>query len=200
MALEFGPMLVFLLGYAFSGWLAKLFPLLANVGGPLFIAKLLLMIATVISLVVSYILTKTLPRLPLISGIFVLVFGTIALWSHNALFIKLKPTVLNAVFGAILLAGLAFKKSLLGFVLGPILKLDIKGWNKLTLRWGIFFLFLAVLNEVVWRNFSERFWVNYSVMGTLAITIIFMLFQAPLLMRHGEDNEPPTLPPSPGAS
>jgi intracellular septation protein len=200
MALEFGPMLVFLLGYAFSGLLAKMFPLLANVGGPLFIAKLLLMIATVISLVVSYILTRTLPRLPLVSGIFVLVFGTFALWSHNDLFIKLKPTVLNATFGAILLAGLVFNKSLLGYLLSPVLKLDTEGWNKLTLRWGLFFLFLAGLNEVIWRNFSENFWVNYSVMGTLAMTMIFMLCQAPLLMRHGEDNEPPTLPPSPGAS
>jgi intracellular septation protein len=96
----------------------------------------------------------------------------------------MKPTIVNALFGVALLGGLAFGKSLLGYVFNAAFQLDAEGWRKLTVRWGIFFLFLAVLNEVVWRNFSDDFWVAFKVWGTMPVTIIFTLAQMPLIMKH----------------
>ena len=96
----------------------------------------------------------------------------------------MKPTIVNALFGFALLGGLAFGKSLLGYVFNAAFQLDAEGWRKLTIRWGIFFLFLAVLNEVVWRNFSDDTWVAFKVWGTMPITIIFTLAQMPLVLKH----------------
>jgi len=96
----------------------------------------------------------------------------------------MKPTIINALFGVALLGGLMFGKSLLGYVFNAAFQLDDEGWRKLTVRWGIFFLFLAVLNEVVWRNFSDDFWVAFKVWGTMPITILFTLSQMPLIMKH----------------
>ncbi|MDA4834205.1 septation protein IspZ, partial [Enterobacter hormaechei] len=107
-----------------------------------------------------------------VSGIVVLVFGSLTLWLHDENFIKIKPTIINALFGVILLGGLYFGKSLLGYVFDSAFKLNAEGWRKLTLRWGIFFLFLAVLNEVVWRSFSTDFWVAFKVWGTMPITLL----------------------------
>ena len=96
----------------------------------------------------------------------------------------MKPTIVNTLFGVVLLGGLLFGKSLLGYVFNAAFQLDAAGWRKLTFRWGIFFLFLAVINEVVWRNFSNDAWVNFKVWGTMPITILFTLTQMPLIMRH----------------
>lgn len=95
--------------------------------------------------------------------IVVFVFGALTLWLQNDTFIKMKPTIVNTLFGAILLGGLLFGKSLLGYVFHAAFKLDEEGWRKLTIRWGVFFLFLAVLNEVIWRSFSTDFWVAFKV-------------------------------------
>ena len=103
----------------------------------------------------------------------VFVFGALTLWLQDETFIKLKPTIINTLFGAILLGGLWFGKPLLGYVFGAAFKLDEEGWSKLTLRWGLFFLFLAVLNEVVWRSVSTDSWVAFKVWGTMPITLIF---------------------------
>jgi intracellular septation protein len=100
------------------------------------------------------------------------------------MFIKMKPTIINMLFGVALLGGLYFGKSLLGYVFGAAFRLDAEGWRKLTLRWGLFFLFLAVLNEVVWRMFSTDFWVAFKVWGTMPITLIFTFSQMPLIMKH----------------
>ena len=96
----------------------------------------------------------------------------------------MKPTIVNTLFGVTLLVGLAFGKSLLGYVFNAAFQLTEEGWRKLTLRWGIFFLFLAILNEVVWRNFSDAVWINFKVWGTMPITIAFTLAQMPLIMKH----------------
>jgi intracellular septation protein len=119
----------------------------------------------------------------------VLVFGTLTLWLKDETFIKMKPTIVNTLFGSILLGGLYFGKSLLGYVFDSAFKLDAQGWRKLTLRWGLFFLFLAVLNEIVWRNFSTDFWVAFKVWGTLPITLAFTMSQMPLIMRHGSEGK-----------
>ena len=192
MALEIGPLLVFFFGNLRGEWLAKTFPALSVVGGPLLIATALFMVATVISLIVSKIVFKHLPIMPFVSGIVVMVFGSLSIWLQDETFIKMKPTIVNTLFGVVLLGGLLFGKSLLGYVFNAAFQLDDEGWKKLTLRWGIFFLFLAVLNEVVWRNFSDAVWVNFKVWGTMPITILFTLAQMPLIMRHSLDAEKET--------
>jgi intracellular septation protein len=151
----------------------KRFPALAELGGPIFIATGLFMAATAISLTVSWVLTRTLPIMPLVSGVVVFVFGALTLWLQDDTFIKMKPTIVNTLFGVVLLGGLFFGKSLLGYVFDSPSSSTPKGWRKLTLRWGLFFLFLAVVNEVVWRNFSTDTWVAFKVWGIMPITIVF---------------------------
>ena len=178
MALELGPLLIFFFGNLRGEWLAKTFPALTAIGGPLLIATALFMAATVLSLIISKIVFKHLPVMPFVSGIVVMI------WLQDETFIKMKPTIVNTLFGVTLLGGLAFGTSLLCYVFNAAFQLDAEGWRKLTLRWGIFFLFLAVLNEVVWRNFSADVWVNFKVWGTMTITILFTLAQMPLIMKH----------------
>jgi intracellular septation protein len=184
LALEIGPLLVFFFGNLRGEWLAEKFPALTAIGGPLLIATALFMVATVASLIVSKIVFKHLPVMPFVSGVVVMVFGGLSIWLQDETFIKMKPTIVNTLFGVVLLGGLLFGKSLLGYVFNAAFRLDEEGWRKLTVRWGIFFLFLAVINEVVWRNFSDQFWVNFKVWGTMPITIAFTLSQMPLIMRH----------------
>ncbi len=189
MALELGPLLVFFFANSRGEWLAERFPLLGDLGGPLFIATALFMLAVAISLTVSWLLTRSLPMMPLVSGVVVFVFGALTLYLQDEIFIKMKPTIVNTLFGVVLLGGLYFGKSLLGYVFDSAFKLDAEGWRKLTLRWGIFFLFLAILNEVVWRAFSTDFWVAFKVWGTMPITILFTLSQMPLIMRHAVEEK-----------
>ncbi len=184
LALELGPLMVFFFANSRGEWLAERFPALGDLGGPLFIATALFMVAIAISLSVSWALMRTLPIMPLVSGIIVFVFGALTLWLQDETFIKMKPTIVNALFAAVLLGGLAFGKSLLGYVFDSAFKLDAEGWRKLTLRWGLFFIFLAVVNEVVWRNFSTDLWVAFKVWGIMPITIVFTMSQMPLIMRH----------------
>lgn len=191
LAIEMGPLMVFFFANARGEWLIERFPVLANIGGPIFIATALFMAATVLALVVSWILIRSLPIMPLISGIVVLVFGSLTLWLHDENFIKMKPTIINALFGVILLGGLYFGKSLLGYVFDSAFKLNAEGWRKLTMRWGIFFLFLAVLNEAVWRSFSTDFWVAFKVWGTMPITLLFTFAQMPLVMKYSIEQAAP---------
>lgn len=189
LALELGPLMVFFFANARGEWLAERFPLLGDLGGPIFIATALFMVAMAISLSVSWLLVRSLPVMPLVSGIVVFVFGALTLYLQDEIFIKMKPTIVNSLFGAVLLGGLFFGKSLLGYVFDSAFRLDAEGWRKLTLRWGWFFFFLAVLNEVVWRGFSTDFWVAFKVWGTMPITIAFTMAQMPLIMRHALDEE-----------
>jgi intracellular septation protein len=182
--LELGPLLVFFFANLRGEWLTEIFPALGSIGDPIFLATFLFMIATAIALTVSWTLTRTLPMMPLVSGVVVFVFGALTLYLQDEIFIKMKPTIVNGLFAAVLLGGLMFGKALLGYVFEAAFKLDAEGWRKLTLRWGLFFVFLALLNEIVWRNFSTDFWVAFKVWGTMPITIAFTLSQMPLIMRH----------------
>ncbi len=184
LALELGPLLVFFFANARGAWLAERFPALASFGGPIFIATGLFMIATAVALAASWALTRTLPLMPLVSGVVVFLFGGLTLYLQDDLFIKMKPTIINTLFGGVLLGGLWFGKSLLGYVFDSAFSLDAEGWRKLTLRWGLFFLFLALLNEIVWRSFSTDAWVAFKVWATLPITVLFTAVQMPLIMRH----------------
>ncbi len=184
LTLELGPLMVFFFANSRGEWLAEKFPALGDLGGPLFIATALFMVAIAISLSVSWVLMRTLPIMPLVSGIIVFVFGALTLWLQDETFIKMKPTIVNTLFAGVLLGGLLFGKSLLGYVFDSAFKLDAEGWRKLTMRWGLFFIFLALVNEIVWRNFSTDTWVAFKVWGIMPITIIFTMSQMPLIMRH----------------
>ena len=190
LALEFGPLVAFFFANARGEWLAERYSLLATLGEPIFIGTAVFMVATVISLSLSWVLTRTIPMMPLVSGVVVLVFGALTLWLNNDLFIKIKPTIVNSMFSALLLGGLLiFRVSLLRYVFDTAFNIDQEGWHKLTIRWGLFLAFLAVLNEVLWRNFSTDFWVAFKVWGIMPITIAFTLAQMPLIMRHSLDEE-----------
>ena len=175
LALELGPLMVFFFANARGEWLVEKFPALAALGGPIFVATGLFMVATAIALAASWLLTRTLPIMPLVSGVVVFVFGGLTLWLQDDVFIKMKPTIINTLFGAVLLGGLWFGKSLLGYVFDSAFSLDAEGWRKLTLRWGLFFLFLAIVNEIVWRSFSTDTWVAFKVWGIMPITLVFTL-------------------------
>lgn len=187
LVLELGPLMVFFFANARSAWLVERFPALGEFGGPIFVATGLFMIATAAALTVSWLLTHSLPIMPLVSGVVVLIFGGLTLYLQDDIFIKMKPTIINALFGIVLLCGLWFGKSLLGYVFDSAFKLDAEGWRKLTLRWGLFFLFLAVVNEIVWRNFTTDQWVTFKVWGIMPITLLFTFSQMPLIMRHSLD-------------
>lgn len=189
LALELGPILVFFFANLKGAWLIKHFPALGQLGGPLFVATAFFMVATVASLIVSKIVVKHLPLMPFVSAAVVLVFGGLGIYLQDEIFIKMKPTIINALFGVVLLGGLAFGKSLLGYVFNAAFHLDDEGWRKLTFRWGLFFLFLAVLNEAVWRNFSDDAWIAFKLWGTMPITILFTMSQMPLIMKHSLEDE-----------
>ena len=173
LALEIGPLVVFFI---------------ANQRAGIFAATGLFMAAVMVSLAVSYVLTRHLPVMPMISAVVVLVFGGLTLLLQDELFIKLKPTIVNSMFGAVLLIGLAFGRPLLPLVLDTVFQLTQEGWRKLTLRWGIFFFVLAALNEIVWRTQTTDAWVNFKVFAIMPLTMVFALAQTPLILRY-EDKD-----------
>jgi intracellular septation protein len=125
-----------------------------------------------------------------VTAIVVLVFGGLTLVLHDATFIKVKPTIIYALFGGVLLGGLYFNKPLLGVVFDSLFHLTDEGWRKLTWRWTIFFFALAVLNELVWRNTSTNLWVDFKVFGVMPLTFLFAALQAPLLKRYAVEPVP----------
>ncbi|MDX2074269.1 MAG: septation protein A [Alphaproteobacteria bacterium] len=174
-ALDMGPLLIFFLGYRFAGLMAATAALVAF---------------TMLSLAITYALEKRISPMPLVSGIAVAFFGGMTLWLNDELFIKIKPTLVNLLFAAILLGGLYFKKPMLKYVLESAVQLTDEGWRILSRRWGFFFVFLAVLNEIIWRHFPTDFWVNFKVFGMFSCTVIFMLSQIPLMKRFMIEEAP----------
>ena len=167
--LEMGPLAAFFI----TNWKFGIFP-----------ATGVLMVCVIVTLAISWSLTRRLPVMPMVTCVAVVFFGALTFLFHDELFIKLKPTIVNSIFGTILLGALAFGKPLLPIVLDSVLKLTDEGWRKLTMRWGVFFFVLAALNEVVWRTQTTDFWVSFKAFGVMPITIAFALAQAPLIMRH----------------
>ena len=196
LAIEAGPLVVFFLVNGRDGlpefrhlWMAEgAVPL---VGQSLFEATGAFMVATVIALVAGWRLERKLPIMPLVSGGFVLVFGGLTLVLADETFIKLKPTLVNTLFAVILFGGLAFGRALLKPLFGAALQLSERGWRVLTLRWAIFFVILAIANEIVWRNFTTDFWVSFKLFGIMPLTFLFAASQTPLLLREQieEDGE-----------
>jgi intracellular septation protein len=198
--LELGPLGIFFAG---NFWPTAFTPLMRLIVSPemlaservgIFTATALFMPATVVALVVHYWLVKKLPIMPLVSGVVVLVFGSLTLLLHNDVFIKLKPTIVNSMFGAVLLGGLAFGRPLLSVVLDSVFELTQEGWRKLTFRWGVFFFCLAALNEVIWRTQTTDFWVSFKAWGIMPLTLIFALAQTPLMMRYAKPEGTPEEP------
>lgn len=178
-ALELGPLILFFV---------------ANSKFGIFAATGVLMAGVVLTLVVSFAITKHLPAMPVVTAVLVLVFGSLTYFLHDETFIKLKVTILYSMFGAALIGALYFGKLLLPIVFDMAIHIDDAGWRKLTWRWGLFFFFLAGLNEVVRHTVSTDAWVNFKVFGILPLTLLFAIAQAPLIMRHeisaqAEDSE-----------
>ena len=172
---DFGPLLVFFGFYYNSGKDLK-------VAIPPFI------VATIISLAIVWILEKKIPMIPLIGGILITLFGSLTIYFNNPVFIYIKPTIVNIIFGVGLFLGKFFSdEPLLKKILGNSLKISDEGWNILSNRWILFFLGLAILNEFVWRTQSEEFWVNFKVWGLLPITFVFTAFQVGLINRYKID-------------
>lgn len=169
LAVELGPLVVFFVVNSRAG---------------IFWGTGLFMVATVAALAASRLVFGRIPTMPLVSGFFVVVFGGLTLFLQDELFIKLKPTLVNTLFAVILFAGLAKGQSLLRYLFGEVFKLDDAGWRILTLRWACFFLVLAGLNEIVWRNFTTNAWVNFKVFGIMPLTMAFAVAQVGLLKRH----------------
>ncbi len=169
LALEVGPLAVFFITNGKFG---------------IFYATASFMAATLISLVTSRIFLKRIPVLAIVMGVFVMVFGFLTIYLHDDTFIKIKPTVVNTLFAFILAAGLYFRRPVLKLALGEILQMQDEGWRLLTLRWIGFFMFLAILNELIWRNFSTDTWVSFKSFGLMPLTFFFMMFQITLIMRH----------------
>ena len=189
-ALEMGPLFLFLLANfrpkIFEPTLRLMFPAHLFEGGNagLFTATATLMVATVAALAVSFAMTRRLPIMPLVTAVLVLVFGGLTLYLHDQAFFQMKPTILYALFGAALLIGLAVNRPLLPVMLDQTMKLDERGWRVLTLRWGLFFMALAVLNELVRRTMSWDHWVLFKFPGTVVLIFLFTFSQVPLIMRH----------------
>ena len=162
---DFGPLLIFFTFYYRS-------EKNLTVAIPPFI------VATIIALAVVWFLEKKIPMVPLLGGIFITLFGGLTIYFDNPIFIYIKPTIINILFGIGLLVGKFFTdEPLLKKMLGNSLSLTEEGWKVLNSRWVYFFFGLALLNEIIWRTQSEEFWVNFKVWGILPITIIFTAFQ-----------------------
>ncbi len=147
------------------------------------------MVATVVSLGLSLSLFRRLPILPLATAVFVLFFGGLTILLNDDFFIKIKPTVVNTLFGVLLLGGVALNRPVMKPLLGTVMALTDEGWRKLSIRWALFFFVLAILNEIVWRNVSTDMWVNFKVFGIMPLTIVFSLSQLPLLTRYRPQEE-----------
>ncbi len=172
---DFGPLLVFFLFYYKSGKDLK-------VAIPPFI------VATIISLLIVWILEKKIPMVPLLSGILITFFGGLTIYFNNPIFIYIKPTIINILFGLALLLGKFFTdEPILKKILGKAMPLTDQGWKILNTRWMFFFFALAMINEAVWRTQTEEFWVNFKVWGMIPITFIFTAFQINLINKYKID-------------
>jgi intracellular septation protein len=198
LALDLGPLLLFFFANSrpalFEPLLRPIIPAAVATGerAGIFVATAVFMVAILVALVASYLLTRRLPTMALVSAVVVVVFGGLTLVLQDELFIKLKPTIIYLLFAGTLFGGIAFGKNLLAMVFDQMFHLTAEGWRKLTVRWALFFLLLAVLNEIVWRTQSTDTWVAFKVFGVMPLTFVFAALQYPLLTKYdaSEDRKP----------
>jgi intracellular septation protein len=190
LTLDLGPLLLFFFANArpalFEPWIAPLIPDAVATGERtgIFVATAVFMVAIVAALAISYALTRRLPVMALVAAVIVVLFGGLTLFLQNETFIKLKPTIIYLLFTGTLFGGLILRKPLLATVFNQVFHLTEEGWRKLTIRWALFFLALAMLNEIVWRTQSTDTWVTFKVFGVMPLTFIFAALQYPLLTKH----------------
>ncbi len=193
LALDLGPLILFFYANSRPGvFLPLVQPFFPEIAADaersgIFVATAVFMVAVLVSLVVSYILIRRLPMMPVVSAIIVVLFGGLTLFLHNDTFIKMKPTIIYVLFGAVLLGGLIFRKPFLEMVFDSVFHLTEEGWRILTIRWSLFFFAMAILNEIVWRTMSTDAWVNFKVFGAMPLTFVFALLQYPVLTRHAAE-------------
>jgi intracellular septation protein len=169
LALDIGPLVLFFAANARFG---------------IFAATGAFMVAVLVALAVAYVKTRRIEIMPLVTAVIVIIFGGLTLFLHNDTFIKLKPTIIYLLFGGTLVGGLLFGKTFLGILFNSVFDLTEEGWRKLTWRWAFFFFVLAILNEIVWRNFSTDTWVSFKLFGVVPLTFLFGAAQYPLLQRY----------------
>jgi intracellular septation protein len=176
--LDLGPLLIFFAANSVSG---------------IFTATAVFMLAMASSIAVGFAIEKKVSPVALVTGVLVLIFGGLTLWLSNDIFIKIKPTILYSMFAAVLMGGLRADRLLIKYLLGQNMRLPDAAWRTLTWRWSSFFLVLALLNEIVWRNTSTNNWVAFKVWGVFPLTLLFALAQAPFIARHHieSDETPP---------
>jgi len=169
LATELGPLLVFFV---------------ANARFHLFVATAAFMVAIVVAMIASYVVTRHVPLMALVTGVVVLVFGTLTLVLHDETFIKVKPTIIYALFAAVLGGGLLLGRSFIALLFDQMFNLTPQGWRILTFRWALFFLAMAVLNEAIWRTQSTDVWVAFKAFGVIPLTMGFAIAQMPLVKRY----------------
>jgi intracellular septation protein len=169
LATELGPLLVFFA---------------ANAKFNLFVATAAFMVAVVAAMIASYVVTHHVPLMALVTGVIVIIFGTLTLALHDETFIKVKPTIIYGLFAAILGGGLLFGRSFIAILFDQMFNLTPRGWRILTARWALFFFALAILNEIIWRTQSTDFWVGFKAFGVIPLTMIFAVAQMPLTKRY----------------
>jgi len=169
LATELGPLIVFFI---------------ANARYHLFVATGAFMVAIVVAMIASYMVTRHVPLMALVTGAIVLVFGTLTLVLHDETFIKVKPTIIYGLFAVTLGGGLLFGRSFIALLFDQMFNLTPHGWRILTFRWALFFAAMAVLNEVIWRTQSTDFWVGFKALGVIPITMGFAILQMPLIKRY----------------
>ncbi len=183
LALEIGPLAVFF--GAFQWFKSGPVEIAGVAYQPVVMATLLFIPAILASLAASWALTRSLPRMAVVTAVVVVVFGGLTVALNDDTFIKMKPTIVNGLFALALGVGLLQDRSYLKYLMGEALPLDDAGWMIFTRRWALFFVFLAVLNEAIWRTQTTEFWVNFKTFGNLPLTLAFMASQWPMLKRHG---------------
>jgi intracellular septation protein len=174
--IDLGPLIAFFAAYAKAG---------------IYWATGVLMAATVVALILSRTMLGRFSPTPVITAALVVVFGGLTFWLEDPRFIMMKPTIINLLFGGALIVGLAMGRPLLKLIMGEALRLTDEGWHKLTVRWIVFFFALAIVNEIVWRNFSEATWVSFKAWGILPLTLIFAFAQIALIRRYTVDQPAP---------
>jgi intracellular septation protein len=172
--LEFIPLILFFYFYKKSGIMH---------------ATLVLVIASTISFAILTIKEKKVAFMPLISALVIGGFGFLTWYFQDPTFIKMKPTIVNTIFSLVFITAYAIKKPFVKHVFGEAMEMPDNAWLTLSIRFGIFFLTLATINELIWRNFSEEFWVSFKVFGFLPISIIFTMSQLPFMLRHSNLKE-----------
>ena len=172
LATELGPLLIFFF---------------VNSKANLFVATGAFMVAVVIAMVASYMVTRHVPMMAIVTAVVVVVFGTLTLILHDETFIKMKPTIVYSLFAAALGGGLLFNRSFIAIMFDQMFNLTPHGWRVLTMRWALWFLAMAVLNEVIWRTQSTDFWVAFKVFGMVPLTMLFAITQMPLIKRYHLD-------------